>query len=583
MTKYQLANPSGGPLDYPALGFSAVNGAILDGSLSTPAITSAPGPQWSVYSGGSAETGITRYAPSATLPTYTEPQDGYVLRYSDLDNGYIPQSLEDAVGPAVESLREQANGVAGLDSSGKLYDSRTPDRLSPTTLSQTSTNRWSGAAPSLGVRSDTFFLSASADGNVETQLNAFLADSNLRGKKRLVGYAKIANPVTVPAGTWLDGSEAVIEQTTTGKTSLNVTGNGVHINGLRMIGPNVSAVYRASEHAIRAVGASAASPIRGLRLEDVTIDRFGFYGIQAQHVYDLEVLGCDIYGIGYTGVMLLSVIGFNIEGGTIDGAIGNGSNSYGIAMTRAEANSLTDHPRTQDGSVRGVTVRNIPWEGIDSHAGKGITVANNRVTGCLVGIAMVGCEDETGPRYAPLDFAISDNTIDSYRIDGGAQAGITVAGAQGATANDPAVQYATGTVTGNVIRGHGSQTNANLGAMYLRNTRGLSITGNTFAQPSPSAITLFYDNRGAVIVGNTVQDAWSNTVTTPSAVASRSANNTGCVAANSLLTTSAPAGAVYKNVYGFRSDGTGGDWGTNSVMVANNFFTAAATPVSGIA
>jgi hypothetical protein len=123
MTKFLLTNPTGGPLDYPALGFSAVNGAILNGANSTPAITSAPDARWAVYGGGSAETGISRYAPPATTPVYTEPTNGYILTYSDTDNAGTWQDVTTAL---TGVHREQANGVAGLDASGLLYDARLP-------------------------------------------------------------------------------------------------------------------------------------------------------------------------------------------------------------------------------------------------------------------------------------------------------------------------------------------------------------------------------------------------------------------------------------------------------------------------
>lgn len=93
MTKYQLTKP-GGPWDYPTLGFSATNGAILDGTLSTPAISTAPDAYWAVYGGGSAETGITRYGTGTVTPT-PEVTDGWVLAYDGTANTYTAQDLGD--------------------------------------------------------------------------------------------------------------------------------------------------------------------------------------------------------------------------------------------------------------------------------------------------------------------------------------------------------------------------------------------------------------------------------------------------------------------------------------------------------
>ena len=96
MTKYQLTKP-GGPWDYPTLGFSATDGAILDGTLSTPAISTPPDAYWAVYGGGSAETGITRYGTGTVTPT-PEVTDGWVLAYSDADNTFVPTDPADLTG-----------------------------------------------------------------------------------------------------------------------------------------------------------------------------------------------------------------------------------------------------------------------------------------------------------------------------------------------------------------------------------------------------------------------------------------------------------------------------------------------------
>lgn len=109
MTKYQY---TGDPADYPSLGFSVTaSGAILDGSLSTPAVAAPPDSRWAEYVGGSGETGIIRHAtnPAAAETSPPEPFDGYVLRYSDNDNAYVPTSPGDFF-----VLPEVAAGVAAL-------------------------------------------------------------------------------------------------------------------------------------------------------------------------------------------------------------------------------------------------------------------------------------------------------------------------------------------------------------------------------------------------------------------------------------------------------------------------------------
>lgn len=94
MTKWVLSRP-GAPWDYPTLGFRAtVDGAILDGSLFSPALSVKPDAFWTTYGGGSAETGITRYA-SATAPEGAgETEDGTPLVYDADLNTYVARPYD---------------------------------------------------------------------------------------------------------------------------------------------------------------------------------------------------------------------------------------------------------------------------------------------------------------------------------------------------------------------------------------------------------------------------------------------------------------------------------------------------------
>lgn len=85
MAKFQLTRP-GGPWIYDEYGFTAVDGAILDGTLSSPTIAGPPDAYWTAYAGGSAETGISRHGASSFNPVFTEPADGTVLAYNAASN-----------------------------------------------------------------------------------------------------------------------------------------------------------------------------------------------------------------------------------------------------------------------------------------------------------------------------------------------------------------------------------------------------------------------------------------------------------------------------------------------------------------
>lgn len=132
MTKYLLTRP-GGPWTYQTLGFTAANGAILDGALSDPVVTTPPDVFWTVYAGGSAESGVTRfgypYSPSQPQP---ETQDGYILRYDDVRNGYYPASATDIGGDVADDLaaavasaeaaRDDAVDISGISTSDAVVE-----------------------------------------------------------------------------------------------------------------------------------------------------------------------------------------------------------------------------------------------------------------------------------------------------------------------------------------------------------------------------------------------------------------------------------------------------------------------------
>lgn len=80
MTFYTFNRDDGpGPWDYPTLGFTAVDGAVLDGSLFTPPLSDPPDMFWSV--GGAAESGVTRWGALVSPPAPSEPATGSVLVY----------------------------------------------------------------------------------------------------------------------------------------------------------------------------------------------------------------------------------------------------------------------------------------------------------------------------------------------------------------------------------------------------------------------------------------------------------------------------------------------------------------------
>lgn len=116
MSKWVLG--SGGPLDYPTLGFRANTGQILSASA-------APDGRWSLNGDqGAAET-VTRYTIGGD-PSYVEPGDGHVLTWSDADNAYVPTARsvfveEDVDTPVAENIADPESATATALSASYVY------------------------------------------------------------------------------------------------------------------------------------------------------------------------------------------------------------------------------------------------------------------------------------------------------------------------------------------------------------------------------------------------------------------------------------------------------------------------------
>lgn len=387
---------------------------------------------------------------------------------------------------------------------------------------------------------------------------------------------KTTDTIPVPAGVTL--CNGTIRCTGAARVILNVTGDNVTIRAVTVIGANATTTAADLEHGIYASGASAAAPLNNIRIESCSISLVGMYGIQLRFVHGFRVTGNDLTNIGYTGIGTLSASDGRIEANRITNVLAAALFSfdgYGIALSRANEtiDSLITSPRSSDIVVRGNRVQGVPWEGIDTHAGQHITIDANIVLGCRTGIAVVGGTGANGPTYGARQITVTGNAVDSQVTDGSAQPGITFTGAQGLTSAAPAVEYSTGTIVGNTIRGHGDQSDNTEGALYLRNTKGVTVQGNQIEEPSVFGIMLYYDNRAVAVIGNTITDAWSNTSPVAGAVSARADNNVGTLIGNSLARGAKAATNV--NQRGLYNSGIG----TALVGGATvNDFAAAVTP-----
>ena len=337
---------------------------------------------------------------------------------------------------------------------------------------------------------------------------------------------RISAALTIDKALTLLGSKSLITQVTANTAGIVITASNVIVDGLRFAGPQ-DAINRDGERAIDAHGIfnAGTSPtyIANITIKNCTCAFWGGYGIIAQFVNSVNFHANHIQDIKYAGIEVLSCVGGTISNNNIDGIgfVGGTvgvTNAYGIAVSRNtnDAGELTSNPRSTDIIVSNNVVRNIPtWEAYDTHAGQRIQFDSNDAYNCYVGITIGPSNNNSAvSTYAPLECTVTGGTLDSAAVDatgaptGLAGPGINFNGALGVVAGTP-TQKATGSIVGVVIKNYGRQNNGNTGAINLVATQSVVILGNEIINPSPFGVLLFQDNYNALVVGNTITDAWS--------------------------------------------------------------------------
>ncbi len=375
-----------------------------------------------------------------------------------------------------------------------------------------------------------------ANADVQAAIDACPEGGTVRLSRARSPY-RIAVPLTITKALMIEGQQAEIQQLSARVHGLTVTASGVTIRDLRITGTQHATQAANQEAGIRASGASAAEPLTDLTIESCTIRNFGDYGVSLEWVTDFQIIGNRIRDVFYAGVMGVSVQRGRIQQNTITHIIGTTvTNAYGISVTRIGHASLTLWPRSSDVDISGNHVSDVPgWEGIDAHAGQRLTIRGNIVTGCHLGISVGSSVVDGVETYGSIDCVISGNVVDSNVTDGSAMNGIQLLGA-GDVAGSPR-ELATGAITGNVIRGHGRYDSMpGNGGIMIRNTQGVTVSGNTLIEPSPYGINCWYNNFDFAISGNTVLDVFSDTVAVNQAVAIylRGGGNRGLISGNVL-------------------------------------------------
>jgi hypothetical protein len=254
--------------------------------------------------------------------------------------------------------------------------------------------------------------------------------------------------------------------------------------------------------------------VRGLRggpLRGVTVRRGHFRdiphdGVHLEYCDRFRITGVTMERLGYAGIVGVGVVDGTIDANTVRDVRQPAGrvNSYGISLTREARYAPADARRSARVRVTGNRIAGVPaWEGIDTHAGEGIEIRGNVVTGCRVGIAAVPSKDPADREQtsvAPVGLVIADNTV--TRSPGLAPgSGIVVSGA-GTTVGSTR-QRATGVVSGNVVTGAGGSSGE--AGILLKLTRGMLVTRNRITASVENAVCLAHSNAAVTVRANRIR------------------------------------------------------------------------------
>lgn len=332
-----------------------------------------------------------------------------------------------------------------------------------------------------------------------------------------------------------------------------ITGAGVNVNG--------------TARGIRALG-TVATPLRNFTVLEPEMTQFNYIAIETRLVNNVSVMGGYIYQCGYAAVMILSCVQGRASGISItDIVMPTGyTNAYGIAFSHFNSSE----PPSRDCVAESNRVTNVPWEGLDTHGGLNMIFRDNVLRNCGVGVAVV-----TGPgvttSVAPKNAQVIGNDIADATYSGG----IVFVGASTGAPSGAVDDYATGLILGNTVTRAGRDA-SNYAGIIVYNTRGVVIADNVIQEPAVSGIILYYNNSNAIVTGNTITDAWSETILTQ-AILFGQYGNSAIISGNNLIRASKTATRV--NEHGYRSiaGATAG-----SVLLGPNNFSGATNPLTDV-
>ena len=295
--------------------------------------------------------------------------------------------------------------------------------------------------------------------------------------------------------------------------------------GLRLVGkPHDS--YIAQARGISCQG-TLEEPRHNLHVGRVAMESFAGGGIVCRFVKNLttseglEISDARYYGIGLGSCDTVKLVKPVIR--NISPISASNSNCYGITATHSDGTPETS-PSSANITIEEALIEDVPtWVGIDTHGGRNVTVIRPTVRRCLCGISLVSGPGEDGSEQrAPIDFL-----VDSPRVEDCSGYGVGVSGA--GTGPGVWAELATGAIINPTIVRCGNPDSNNSGAVWLRSTKGVRLSGVRAFEPGSHGVCLSYNNFDFHIEDIVVVDPWSNTHTLPSVIAQRSSYNTGTI------------------------------------------------------
>lgn len=363
--------------------------------------------------------------------------------------------------------------------------------------------------------------------------------------------AAAGGTVVIPVGTYLCGSTTLSVPAGTTILAYGATLNWTsHVTGVLFVGSTSvrsrwfggriigagHGTYNAAGIAFYSTGTnnSPAAPtyVLGYEVFDAWITEWANYGATGDYLTAPTIARNTFVNIGYAGVGGLSWLDGLVTENKIDTVTSTGpSNWYGIFIDRHNGTS-TAEPASERCIISDNTVMNVTgWEGIDTHGGIDIVIANNTVTNCKHGIVVTESTNGVSSILGPKRCIIANNTLSI----GSAGQAIHLTGAGNGSVGgtiDPAEGCI---ISGNTILGGGLKGSSDYnGAIRLRTTKGCTVDGNTVNGAWCAAISIYYDNLAVSVHNNKLVDWRDDTNASVAAITFSNDNNTGYIGGNTF-------------------------------------------------